>query len=123
MSGHGVDSLIDRILDEVPELTDEADALDYLRKWTRKEKMAPYDIQCYNIKDTVTIAGHDFNGLEGVIRHVELIGKEYYSGFECRVPQKFESCRDVHVGLLYENYPILYYCGEGDYMLLTTEKL
>lgn len=172
---YGVDALIDRITGEVPELSDEVEALDYLRGWADKEKLASYDIQCFNIKDTVTINGHEFNGLEDVIKHVELVGKEFFSGFECHAIDGADVCSDVRVGELYQNYPIfdsydigddrtyqnyifrrgvitvqdmesansiyhkgnfcmvheripsvmlpiLYYSGEGDYMLLATDK-
>lgn len=113
LRGYGVEALIDRITGEVPELADETEALDCLREWAAKEKLAPYDIQCHNIKDTVTINGHAYNGLDDVMKHVELVGKDYSRGFECRV-QGFESCRDVHVGLLYENYPIFDRYDLGD---------
>ena len=43
---YGMDSLIEKIIDEVPELSNDRKALDYLREWADTETVAPYDIQC-----------------------------------------------------------------------------
>ena len=59
----------------MPELADDTDALNHLREWATREKVAMYDIQCYNIKDEVTILGHTFYGLDDIINHRELIGE------------------------------------------------
>lgn len=111
---YGIDSLIRIITDEVPELTDDKKALKYLREWATKEKVAIYDIQCYNIKSKITILGHIFDGLEDIIKHREALGKEFYRGFECFIPQEVISYSDIHIGELYENYPIFDSYDLGD---------
>lgn len=47
---YGIDFLIKKIIEEVPELSEDKKALNHLREWTVKEAIATYDIQCYNIK-------------------------------------------------------------------------
>ncbi len=66
---YGIDSLIKIITDEVAELADDKKALKHLREWATKEKVAIYDIQCYNIKDKITVLGHMFDGLKDVNKH------------------------------------------------------
>lgn len=111
---HGVNSLIEKIIDEVPELAGDDKALKHLREWAIKEKVAIYDIQCYNIKDRITVLGHTFDGLEDVIKHRELIGKEFMRGFDCFTPQNVNVYSGIHIGELYENYPIFDSYDLGD---------
>lgn len=111
---NGMDSLIRVIIDEVPELAYDKEALNHLREWATKEKIATYDIQCYNIRDEITILGHKFDGLEDIIKHREFIGKEFYRGFECFTPQEVSIYSDIHIGELYENYPIFDSYDLGD---------
>ena len=85
-----------------------------MREWATKEKVAIYDIQCYNIKDKITVLGHTFDGLEDVIKHRELIGKEFMRGFDCFAPQNVNVYSDIHIGELYENYPIFDSYDLGD---------
>ena len=136
-----------------------------------------YDIQCYNIKDDITILGHTFKGLKDIMAHCEIYGNECYSGFKCYVPDEYKVYRDIHIGEIYQHYPtfdsfdacdnrcyrnfifskeaitaqemekvfsatphtnnfcmvhetidwgflpILYYSGEGDYMLLASNNI
>lgn len=111
---HGVDALVTLILDEVPELADDKRALEHLWEWTAEESIAMYDIQCYNIKDKVRILGHEFEGLADIIGHREILGKESYRGFECFALKDANVCQDVHVGELYENYPVFDSYDLGD---------
>ncbi len=103
---NGIESLIKKVIEEVPELKDEQKALNHLQEWVKKEKLATYDIQCYNIKDQITVMGHTFDGLKDIINHREIVGKEYYKDFECYIPQKVETYSNIHIGEIYENYPI-----------------
>ena len=80
---HGVENLIIRLIEEAPQLKEEKVLLYHLREWAVEEKLADYDIQCYNIKDKVTILGHTFNGLKDIREHVELFGCEGYDGLHC----------------------------------------
>ena len=111
---NGIDSLINEIIDEVPELAEDKKALKHLREWALKEKIAKYDIQCYNIKSKITILEHTFDGLEDIIKHRKVIGKEFYRGFECFISQEVIPYSDIHIGELYENYPIFDSYDLGD---------
>ncbi|MBE6303613.1 MAG: hypothetical protein E7089_06725 [Bacteroidales bacterium] len=111
---YGVNILIIRFIIEAPQLIKETSLLNHLRKWAAKEKLADYDIQCYNIKDKVTILGHTFNGLKDIREHVELCGREGYDGLHCWSPTEVEPYEDVHVGHFYDNYPVFDSYDLGD---------
>lgn len=111
---YGIDSLFKIIVDEVPELSEDKRALNHLREWIAKDGIATYDIQCYNIKDKITVLDHTFDGLEDVIKHIELIGKEFMRGFDCFPPQNINVYSDIHIGELYESYPIFDSYDLGD---------
>lgn len=64
-----------------------------------------YDIQCYNIKDKITILGHTFNGLEDIAAHCEIVAKEHSMGVTYNVPYEYRVYRDIHVGKFYADYP------------------
>lgn len=103
----GIKSLTDRLIEEAAELKNDKAVLNYLYEWWEREKhIATYDIQCYNIKDAITVLGHTFHGIEDVIAHRGIIGKEFYSGFECFAPEKINEYSDIHIGEIYQNYPI-----------------
>ena len=103
---YGIEALVKRIKDEVPELTNDRKEIEYLCEWTVDEKLAKYDIQCYNIQDEVTILGHTFGGLKDIQAHVELRAREGYGGMHCYAPSAKRQCEGVHVGHLYQNYPV-----------------
>ncbi len=65
-----------------------------------------YDIQCYNIKDKITILGHTFNGLEDIAAHCEMTGRDGCNGLECHAFDEYRTYRDVHIGMIYKNYPV-----------------
>ena len=174
---HGIEMLLSRLVKDVPELGKDPKLLTSLLEWYDKEgkSLSGYDIQCYNIKDTIMVLGHEFHGLEDVIAHRSAygrIGYSYMSLNEC-TPKKsapnlyvsefyaiypiFDSY-DIGDDMTYQNYvftnapisgekvkeiaevrhnynycmvheripdhllPILYYCGDGDYMILATKK-
>lgn len=62
----------------------------------------------------VTILGHTFNGLEDVIRHRAIIGKNRFMGVECFRPSEINEYTDIHIGELYESYPIFDSSDLGD---------
>ena len=173
---HGIEGLIEHLVQEVTELKNEIESLEYLRNYfSRREQLAEYDIQCYHIKDQVKILSHTFYGLADIIEHREIIGNKFLSELECFAPDEINEYADVHIGELYDDYPtfdsldacddrtfqnyifrespiteddmkeafktshgcnfcmvhesipvhrlpILYYQGDGDYMLLATSK-
>ncbi len=102
----GIDELIVHLIDEAPQLREEKLLLNRLREWAAEEKLADYDIQCYNIKDKISILGHTFNGLKDIRRHIELSGRSGYGSLHCWSPAEKESYDDVHIGHFYENYPV-----------------
>lgn len=85
-----------------------------MREWAAEEKLADYDIQCYNIKDKITIHGHTFNGLQDIREHIELFGREGHDGLHCWSPTEVEPYKDVHIGHFYENYPVFDSYDLGD---------
>lgn len=111
---YGVEALVKMIVEEAPELAEDKKALDYLREWADEESVAAYDIQCYNVKDKITVLGHTFNGLADIVEHREIIGKESYRGFVCFTPDVMNVYQDVHIGELYENYPVFDSYDLGD---------
>jgi hypothetical protein len=170
----GFDLLIERLFNEVPELRKEKQSLLYLNDWWREKnkKIAPYDIQCYNINDQVTILGHTFNGLSDIFKHRTVVGRRYTDNFHHMPNSEYEG---IHIAEIYDEYPkfdefdcdddrtyqnyifrpapiteddmkdafetfhgfnfcmvhenipeemlpILYYSGDGNYMLLATAK-
>lgn len=103
---YGVEDLIMRLIEEAPKLKEEKVLLHRLREWVNEEKLANYDIQCYNIKDKVTILGHTFNGLKDIVNHVEMSGCEGYDGLHCWSKSEPNVYDDVHIGKIYDSYPI-----------------
>lgn len=101
----GLDSLMERLSDEAPGI--DYQTLDKLRKSLECEShVAPYDIQCYNIHDKITILGHTFNGLIDISRHCEIVGYGSFFGLNCFTPKDAESYDDIHIGEVYERYPV-----------------
>ncbi len=103
---HGVEELIIQLIKEAPQLKKEKIMLNKLRKWAAEKKLADYDIQCYNIKDKVTILGHTFDGLKDIREHIELYGRKGYDELRCWSPAETVSYDDVHIGHFYDNYPV-----------------
>ena len=154
-------------------LVKESDSIKYLSGALKNWKIADYDIQCYNINDEITILGQTFKGLEDIRKNVEICCRFGTKGINGFVPKENDGFNNIHVGLIYENYPtfdsfdyadnrtyqnyifrkdsitvsdikkckeiwhcmnfcmlhedipeemlpMLYYCGEGNYMLLTS---
>lgn len=177
LRNYGMDMLLKRIVKDVPELAKDEKLLQSLQKWYEKEgkTLSGYDIQCYNIKDTITVLGHEFYGLEDVIAHRTAYANIGYSDLSIRscIPKKQKSglsvsefyasypvfdSYDVGDDRTYQNYvftnepiddeklkeiaeirhnynycmvhenipehhlPILYYRGDGDYMILAQKK-
>ena len=172
---NGIDATIQLLVDEVPELKEEKKALDWLREYYTDEKVASYDIRCYDIRDKITVLGHKFMGLKDVIAHSSMAGVNHYSDVTVyeRTPIKkkkgitivelyedypvfdsYDACDDrtyqnyffiqgdvsaddvekraklsdgvnycmVHEELPEDMLPVLYYSGDGDYMILATKK-
>ena len=88
---YGLLALMAMILEDECLLAKDKETIDDLCKSVRNWRIADYDIQCYNINDKITILGHTFDGLEDIIAHREVVGKQYYSRFECFVPNDINS--------------------------------
>ncbi len=106
LRGKGVDELIKRLVKEAPQLKEKKGILDELRECLNGIKIADYDIQCYNVEDSVTILGHTFNGLKDIHKHVEIGGYDWSPSMpvDCWNREPIEVC-EVHVGYLYQDYP------------------
>lgn len=116
LRNHGIETLLKRIISDVPELAMEEKVMKRILEWYEKEgkKLAAYDIQCYNIKDTITVLGHEFQGLEDVIGHrtaFGCIGHSDLSISSC-VPKKQKS--GLYVSEFYASYPIFDSYDIGD---------
>lgn len=101
----GIDAYIARITSEVPEIAGDADGLEYLRRCYEKSGgVAPYDIQCYGIRDRITILGREFEGLEDVKRH-RTHSINCLSSLGGDVLRNAEAWPDMAICEVYENYP------------------
>lgn len=115
LRAHGIDALIELLVDEVPELSNKKDTLNKLRTWwVQQKQLADYDIQCYHINDRINVLGHDFNGLEDVVNHCMISGRGSYWGLDCFKPSVINEYSDIHIGELYENYPKFDSFDSGD---------
>ena len=177
LRNYGIEMLLKRLVADVPDLSEDMSLLQSLRKWYDEEgkELAGYDIQCYNIRDTITVLGHKFQGLGDLIAHTTAyarIGHSDISISSCSAKKKvpglyvsefyatypiFDSY-EIGDGRTYQNYvftsepiddeqlkeisqirhnynycmvhehipekhlPILYYRGDGDYMVLAQKK-
>ncbi len=107
LRSYGIEKLIERLVEEAPQLREKKAMLHCLREWAKTEKLADYDIQCYNINDKVAILGHTFDGLDDIKEHVELYGHVVYNNlYSCWSDADVDVCDDVHIGHFYDNYPI-----------------
>lgn len=102
---HGFLALMAMILEDECLLAKDKEAIDYLCKCARNWSVANYDIQCYNIKDKITVLGHTFDGLEDIAAHCEIVAKEHSIGVTYNVPYEYRVYRDIHVGKFYADYP------------------
>lgn len=106
LRSYGMDSLIERLCKEAPQLNDKPIMIDCLREWFESSPIADYDIQCYGINDKVTILGRTFEGLRDVVIHTEMMGWESYSsGLILIMPHSYNAYEDVRIGELYSYYP------------------
>ncbi len=105
---HGMELLIAKLLEEAPELSGDTTSINCLREWWNNNNghIAEYNIQCYHIKDEVTISGCTFNGLNDVINHCEMTCREGLPGMIYCTSQERKRQADIHVGEIYEPYPI-----------------
>lgn len=113
---HGMEILIKRILSDVPELSEEQNLHESLWEWYDREgkDLSEYDIQCYNINDTFSVLGYEFNGLDDVINHRCMFGK-IDSGIihldACSNPNNIPG---ICISELYASYPIFDSYDIGD---------
>lgn len=112
---YGIDSLVERLYMEAPQLYERPMMIKFLREWAEYEPIADYDIQYLCVDDKVTIFGHTFNGLRDISRSAELWGCDYGQGVDCtRVIPAF--CNEkVHVADIYKGYPQFDNTDVGDH--------
>lgn len=177
LRNYGMEMLLRRLVEDAPELAQDRQLIDSLRQWYDKEGkgLAGYDIQCYNIKDTIIVLAHTFHGLEDVIAHRTAYGRidcsdisisdstpeknlaglyvsEFYAVYpvfdsydigddrtyqnyvftnepvdDTRLKEISEIRHSYNYSMVHEHIPehllpILYYSGDGDYMILAKKK-
>lgn len=101
---HGVENLIERLIEEAPQIKSEPVLLYRLRRWAEECPLADYDIRCYNIKDKVTILGHTFNGLKDIRKHIECVWCQDEKILPLGPSVGRRVCKGVHVGCYFERY-------------------
>ena len=107
---HGMIELKKLIVEEAPDLVNEVKTLELLDG----DPLADYNLQYYYIKDKITILGHKFNGLKDIRSHVEAYGRCCPSYLDFSIDEKVVPYDDVHIGLLWEPYPIFDCFDVGD---------
>lgn len=111
---NGIDATIQLLIDEVPELKEEAKALDWLREYYTDEEVASYDIRCYDIRDKITVLGHEFKGLKDVIAHTCMAGVNHHSDLSIYELSPTKRKNGLSVVELYEHYPVFDSYDMGD---------
>ena len=114
---YGIEMLLRHFVEDVPELAEDPKLLQSLREWYDKKgkDLAGYDIQCYNIKDTIKVLGHEFHGLDDVMAHrtaFARLGCSDISISSCAPEKKLSG---LYVSEFYASYPVFdsYDCGDG----------
>lgn len=112
---NGIDSLIDMMCKDLPELAKDEKCLECLRRWSENTPLADYDVQCYHVDAKVDILEHIFNGFNDIRNSVELLCHIGY-GDELTFVQQDGSVNggDIHVGLFSTDYPIFDHYDLGD---------
>ena len=100
----GIEAYVEYLKNKCPLFATDTRAIDAMyQMWETEEQVANYDIQCYHIRDKVTVLGHTFNGLKDIKSHCSIISKV-----------KREPLDGLYVGQLYDSYPILDHYDLGD---------
>ncbi|MBQ8628779.1 MAG: hypothetical protein IJ421_04810 [Prevotella sp.] len=104
---NGMDMLVERLSGEIPLTSMDKRVVEYLYEWWNMTGgLADYNIQCVNVEDKITIYGHTFNGLKDILEHCEMKGRDNLFGFETYRNDGKGNDTDVHVGMVYEMYPV-----------------
>lgn len=116
LQNEDVESLIFRLTEDDPSLGLRCFAkyLQNLYDYFKNNPIADYNIQCYNINDDVTILGHTFHGLDDIVRHTEISCKCKDSETSIYRPNESEKYPDIHVGCVYQCYPVFDIFDMGD---------
>lgn len=110
----GIEAYVEYLKNKCPLFATDTRAIDAMyQMWETEEQVANYDIQCYHIRDKVTVLGHTFNGLKDIKSHCSIIGHYHYA--EAIISKvKREPLDGLYVGQLYDSYPILDHYDLGD---------
>lgn len=116
LRNYGIEMLLKRLVTDVPDLSEDMSLLQSLRKWYDEEgkEVAGYDIQCYNIKDTITVLGCEFHGLEDVIAHRTAYGRIGHSDLSTNSCNPKEHKAGLYVSEFFATYPIFDSYDIGD---------
>lgn len=104
---HGIDETVELMLREAPALRGDKKAINEIyRRYDDIEQLGDYDIQCYNIQDTIELFGKKIHGLEQLHDCSEIFVGEYYSKPDVWRPEKERpSIEGLHIGQMYMSYP------------------
>lgn len=105
---YGVESLIERLIEEAPQLKGERVLLSNLRRWAEEVTISDYDICCLKRGTDITLLGHKFKGLDDLLECVEMSAERDSDGIHFCSSMADFSVADIHVGLIKSSYPITY---------------
>ena len=113
---HGIGMLLKRIVMDVPDLGKDQDFIQCVSEWYDKtgRNLSGYDIQCYAIKDTVTILGQEFQGLDDVMAHRSACGRIGCSDITLNECNPVKKSPGLYVSEFYSGYPVFDSYDIGD---------
>jgi len=111
---NGYSALIEKLKSEAPYIDEHPEVLDSLERWWRMvEKhggLGDYDIQCYELRDRITIFGEQIRGWKGV-EDIRQVSEQYWKVKEKIADKVFVNERknkrsSLYAAELYDRYPI-----------------
>lgn len=115
LRSEGMEGLKARMLREAPMLAGQEKVMLQMEEWVQRHlPLGDFDIQCYNIRDVVTIEDFDFYGWQDVHDHIELMATKRRDHFDAWNREPKSTVGRIHVGCLYASYPIFDSSDWGD---------
>lgn len=115
LRSYGIDSLVERLYWEAPQLYERPMMIKFLREWAEYEPIADYDIQYLCVDDKVTIFGHTFNGLRDISLSAEVWCCDYGEGVDYTQVKTTYINDKVHIADIYKFYPCFDSTDVGDH--------
>ncbi|MBR6446599.1 MAG: hypothetical protein IKS94_09345 [Prevotella sp.] len=113
---HGNEALVELMLSEAPTLKESPEDVKYLRYWLKNdlEEVAAYDIQCYNINDTIELFGKEIHGLNQLLKCTEVFMKDESDPRPWLPKNPRPKIDGLHIGQMYMSYPKFDSYDSGD---------